>query len=166
MDSAPASDLLLPDLIATYLARYAVEGKSPHTIAAYCETLTRFQRCLQEDGVPLDPDRCRPDHEIAYLARFADHRPTTRHPPPLLPRGALLLELCAPPATLPTTPSAASIHRASQAEGRGFDPRLPLQCLIWNRESGRPSGPPPRADLPPAAFRAGPWDRLTGAYHP
>ena len=79
MDSAPASDLLLPDLIATYLARYAVEGKSPHTIAAYCETLTRFQRCLQEDGVPLDPDRCRPDHEIAYLARFADHRPTTRH---------------------------------------------------------------------------------------
>ena len=166
MYSAPASDLLFLDLIATYLARCAAEGKSPHTIAAYCETLTRFQRCLQEDGVPLDPDRCRPDHEIAYLARFADHRPTTRHPPPLLPRGALLLELCAPPATLPTTPSAASIHRASQAEGRGFDPRLPLQFFLWDIDSGRPAAVPPRGDRRPSAFRAGRWGRLTRAYHP
>ena len=77
MASAPASDLLLPDLIATYLARCAIEGKSPRTIAAYRETLTRFQHCLHEDGAPLDPDRFRPDHEIAYLARFADHRPAT-----------------------------------------------------------------------------------------
>ena len=39
----------------------------------------RFSRCLQEDGAPLDPDRLRPDHVIAYLARFAAHRPDTRH---------------------------------------------------------------------------------------
>ena len=69
----------LPALIETYLARCAVEGKSPRTIAAYRETLTRFQRCLHEDGAPLDPDRLRPDHIVSYLARFAAHSPATRH---------------------------------------------------------------------------------------
>ena len=39
----------------------------------------RFLRCLREDGAPLDPDRLRPDHVIAYLVRFSDHRPDTRH---------------------------------------------------------------------------------------
>ena len=75
----PLANPLLPALIATYLARCAVEGKSPRTIAAYRETLTRFSRCLQEDGAPMDPDHLRPDHVIAYLARFAAHRPATRH---------------------------------------------------------------------------------------
>ncbi len=27
----------------------------------------------------MDPDRLRPDHVVAYLARFASHRPATRH---------------------------------------------------------------------------------------
>ena len=79
MDAAPSPTPLLPTLIETYLARCAVEGKSPRTIAAYRETLTRFQRCLQEDGAPLDPDRIRPDHVVAYLARFAARSPDTRH---------------------------------------------------------------------------------------
>ena len=79
MDPTPSCTLPLPALIATYLARCAVEGKSPRTIAAYRETLTRFQRYLREDGAPLDPDRLRPDHVIAYLVRFSDHRPDTRH---------------------------------------------------------------------------------------
>ena len=70
---------LLPALIATYLARCALEGKSPRTTQAYRETLSRFCRCLGEDGAPLDPDRLRPDHVIAYLVRFSDHRPDTRH---------------------------------------------------------------------------------------
>ena len=75
----PAPDPLLPARIATYLARCAVEGKSPRTIDAYRDTLARFLRCLREDGAPLDPDHLRPDHVIAYLARFAAHRPDTRH---------------------------------------------------------------------------------------
>ena len=70
---------LLPALIETYLARCAVEGKSPRTIAAYRESLARFSRCLQEDGAPLDPDRLRPDHVVTYLARFAARSPDTRH---------------------------------------------------------------------------------------
>ena len=79
MDPTPSPTLLLPALIETYLARCAVEGKSPRTIDAYRETLTRFQRCLQEDEAPLDPDRLCPDHVVAYLARFAALRPDTRH---------------------------------------------------------------------------------------
>ena len=75
----PLANPLLPALIATYLARCVVEGKSPRTVQAYRETLTRFLRCLREDGAPLDPDRLRPDHVIAYLARFTAHRPDTRH---------------------------------------------------------------------------------------
>ena len=79
MDATPSREPLLPALIATYLARCAVEGKSPRTIAAYRESLARFHRCLREDGAPLNPDQIRPDHVIAYLARFAAHRPATRH---------------------------------------------------------------------------------------
>ena len=79
MDPTLSCEPLLPTLIETYLARCAVEGKSPRTIAAYRESLARFQRCLQEDGAPLDPDRLRPDHVIAYLARFAARSPDTRH---------------------------------------------------------------------------------------
>ena len=75
----PLANPLLPALIATYLARCTVEGKSPHTIAAYRETLTRFQHCLHEDGAPRNLDHLRPDHIVAYLARFTAHRPATRH---------------------------------------------------------------------------------------
>ena len=75
----PLANPLLPALIATYLARCAVEGKSPRTVQAYRETLTRFSRCLVEDGAPLDPDSIRPDHVVAYLARFAARSPDTRH---------------------------------------------------------------------------------------
>ena len=79
MDAPPSREPLLPALIATYLARCAVEGKSPSTIDAYRESLARFSRCLEEDAAPLDPDRLRPDHVIAYLARFHAHSPDTRH---------------------------------------------------------------------------------------
>ena len=79
MDATLSPTPSLPALITTYLARCAVEGKSPRTIDAYRETLARFLRCLREDGAPLDPDRLRPDHVIAYLARFTAHRPDTRH---------------------------------------------------------------------------------------
>ena len=79
MDSTLSPTPLLPALIETYLDRCAVEGKSPRTIAAYRETLARFSRCLQQDEAPLDPDRLRPDHVVAYLARFAARSPDTRH---------------------------------------------------------------------------------------
>ena len=79
MDPTPSCELLLPALIETYLARCAVEGKSPRTIDAYQESLARFSRCLREDGSPLDPDQIRPDHVIAYLVRFAALSPDTRH---------------------------------------------------------------------------------------
>ena len=79
MDVAHSPTPPLPTLIATYLARCTVEGKSPRTVQAYRETLTRFCRCLVEDGAPLDPDRLRPDHVITYLARFTAHRPDTCH---------------------------------------------------------------------------------------
>ena len=69
----------LPPLVETYLARCVIEGKSPRTVHAYRESLTRFCRCLAEDGAPRDPKQLRPDHVIAYLARFADHAPDTRH---------------------------------------------------------------------------------------
>ena len=74
-----AQVLTLPALVETYLARCTVEGKSPRTIRAYRETLARFCRCLEEDAAPLDPHQLRPDHVIAYLARYADHAPDTRH---------------------------------------------------------------------------------------
>ncbi len=79
MDAAPSRGPLLPDLIETYLARCTIEGKSPRTVQAYRESLTRFSRWLDEDGAPLDPDHIRPDHVIAYLARYAAHSPDTRH---------------------------------------------------------------------------------------
>lgn len=80
MDVLPHPMLLLPTLIEAYLARCTIEGKSPHTVQGYRESLTRFSRCLQEDGVPLDPNRIRPDPVIAYLARHASLSPATRHP--------------------------------------------------------------------------------------
>ena len=79
MDATPALRPLLPTLVETYLARCAIEGKSPRTMQAYRESLARFARCLEEDGAPLDPDRIRPDHVIAYLVRFAALSPDTRH---------------------------------------------------------------------------------------
>ena len=46
MDATPSPSRLLPALIETYLARCAVEGKSPRTIQAYREALSRFRSCL------------------------------------------------------------------------------------------------------------------------
>ena len=79
MDAMPSPEPLLPTLVETYLARCAIEGKSPRTIDAYRESLSRFRRCLEEDGAPLDPERIRPDHVIVYLVRFAGLSPDTRH---------------------------------------------------------------------------------------
>ena len=40
----------LASLIDLYRLRCQVEGKSPNTITAYRETLTRFQRIAREEG--------------------------------------------------------------------------------------------------------------------
>ena len=111
MDATLSPTPLLPALIETYLARCAVEGKSPRTIHAYRESLARFSRCLQEDGAPLDPDRLRPDHVIAYFVRFADHAaliPATA----TSARCAASAPGCTPLAIPTTTPSAASATSA------------------------------------------------------
>ena len=79
MDALPPQTPLLPDLIEAFLARCTIEGMSPRTIQGYRGALARFLRCLREDGAPLEPDRIRPDHVIAYLARYAGHSPDTRH---------------------------------------------------------------------------------------
>lgn len=79
MDAPPPHTPLLPDLIEVFLARCTIEGMSPHTIQGYRGALARFLRCLREDGAPLEPDRIRPDHVIAYLARHVGLSPDTRH---------------------------------------------------------------------------------------
>ena len=65
----------IAEAVDEYLLVCELEQKSPRTVQAYAETLRLFQRL----GAPLDPDRLRPDHVIAYLARFTAHRPDTRH---------------------------------------------------------------------------------------
>ena len=53
MDATPSREPLLPTLIETHLARCAVEGKSPRTIAAYRESLTRFLQLCAALDLPL-----------------------------------------------------------------------------------------------------------------
>ena len=66
-------------LIDLYLLRCAVEGKSPHTLKAYRETLGRFARIARDEGFPKDVAGITPAHLYAYLGRYTDHSMETRH---------------------------------------------------------------------------------------
>jgi site-specific recombinase XerD len=63
----------LASLVDLYLLRCQVEGKSPNTITAYGETLTRFQRIAREEGIPEDVRAITPAHIYAYLGRIASN---------------------------------------------------------------------------------------------
>lgn len=87
MPSMEGREGSLRSLIDLYLLRCPVEGKSPRTVRAYRETLSRSER-----SVGLD--------ELAGIRRRAQllvpralHPPQPRDLSPLLPRGALFLQL-------------------------------------------------------------------------
>ena len=69
----------LDELIALYLLRCDVEGKSPRTVLAYTETLARFLRIAQEEEFPMAAFAIRPEHLYTYLGRYAQHSYETRH---------------------------------------------------------------------------------------
>jgi hypothetical protein len=60
----------LGSLIDLYLLRCQVEGKSPNTITAYRETLTKFQGIAREEDFPEDVRAIAPPHIYAYLGRI------------------------------------------------------------------------------------------------
>jgi integrase/recombinase XerC len=65
----------LPALVAQYLLRCSVEGKSPRTVRAYRETLGRFMT-----AVPLaDPAAVGPEQLYAYLSGFTHLTLESRH---------------------------------------------------------------------------------------
>jgi len=67
----------LADLADLYLLRCEVEGKSPRTVRAYRETVTRFLRLLPEDVAR--PNDVQADHIYGYLGSFTDRSLETRH---------------------------------------------------------------------------------------
>ena len=67
----------LADLADLYLLRCEVEGKSPGTVRAYRETVTRFLRHLPSDVA--DPVDVQADHIYVYLGAFTGHSLETRH---------------------------------------------------------------------------------------
>src|SRR4030042_1906690 len=71
----------LASLIDLYILRCEVEGKSPNTITAYRETLTRFQRIAREEGIPEDVRAITPTHIPTYLGRISNNGTSleTRH---------------------------------------------------------------------------------------
>ena len=69
----------LASLIDVYLLRCKVEGKSPHTLKAYGETLGRFARIAQEEAFPGDISQITPAHLYAYLGRYTIYSMETRH---------------------------------------------------------------------------------------
>jgi len=73
------STAALPELVDLYLLRCDVEGKSPRTIRAYRETLTRFLRAVAEDDAPLVASAIESAHVYAYLGRYTHLRTETRH---------------------------------------------------------------------------------------
>jgi integrase/recombinase XerC/integrase/recombinase XerD len=65
----------LATLVAQYLLRCEVEGKSPRTVRAYRETLNRFLA-----AVPItDPGELRAEHVYVYLGRYTHLTLETRH---------------------------------------------------------------------------------------
>ncbi len=73
------SERSLPRLIELYILRCRVEGKSERTVCAYGESLRRFLRALDEDGVSHDATSVTSEHIYAYLGRFTALSLDTRH---------------------------------------------------------------------------------------
>ena len=69
----------LEQLIALYLLRCEVEGRSPRTVDAYRETLRRFLAVGREEQLPEDVDLIEPAHLYVHLGRYIQHSPATRH---------------------------------------------------------------------------------------
>ncbi len=69
----------LHGLVDLYLLRCDVEGKSPRTVRAYRESLTRFLRALAEDGAPSAASAIESAHVYTYLGRYTHLRTETRH---------------------------------------------------------------------------------------
>ncbi|MEZ4503055.1 MAG: tyrosine-type recombinase/integrase [Dehalococcoidia bacterium] len=65
----------LTDLVALYLLRCEVEGKSPPTIRAYRETLSRFLDAVEVE----QPDEVTAEQLYRYLGRFTHLSLETRH---------------------------------------------------------------------------------------
>ncbi len=71
MDTSPT----VAELVAQYLLRCEVEGKSPRTVRAYRETLGRFLA-----SVPVtDPAAVRSEDVYVYLGRYTHLTLETRH---------------------------------------------------------------------------------------
>src|SRR5829696_7349849 len=71
MDPQPT----LPVLVSQYLLRCEVEGKSPRTVRAYRETLTRFLAAIPTSN----PEQVAAEHVYAYLGRYTQLTLETRH---------------------------------------------------------------------------------------
>ena len=67
----------LAALADLYLRRCEIEGKSPRTVRAYRETVSRFLRHLQSDVT--DPTDVQADHIYVDLVAFTGHSLETRH---------------------------------------------------------------------------------------
>ena len=67
----------LAALADLYLLRCEVEGKSPGTVRAYRETVTRFLRLLPDDAIQAD--HVQADDIYVYLGAFTGHSLETRH---------------------------------------------------------------------------------------
>ncbi len=61
----------LTKLVDQYLLRCRAEGKSEQTVMAYAESLRRFLRALDEDGVLSTAEAVQEEHVYAFLARSA-----------------------------------------------------------------------------------------------
>ena len=61
------------------MLRCGVEGRSLRTVAAYRETLRRFLAVSRDEGFPGDVRHIESSHLYAYLGRYIDHSPATRH---------------------------------------------------------------------------------------
>lgn len=65
----------LTTLVAQYLLRCEVEGKSPRTVRAYGETLARFLAACPQ----TEPAQITSEHVYAYLGRYTQLTLETRH---------------------------------------------------------------------------------------
>ncbi len=65
------------EVVSFYLARCEVEGKSPHTMRAYRETMRRFVRSLPSDELVITTISI--EHILTYLAAFTSLSFEARH---------------------------------------------------------------------------------------
>jgi site-specific recombinase XerD len=71
--------LSLTELVDRYLLRCRAEGKSDQTVRAYAESLRRFLRALDEDGVLSTAEDVQEEHVYAFLARSAHLSASSRN---------------------------------------------------------------------------------------